>query len=212
MRAVRFGVALLFVFVVHLVAMRFLPSAARSIDLFLIVIAVNAIDGSLVAAMFGGLAAGLAADGLSGALYGLHGFAGTATGFLIALVARQLVLQQLGRTRRRRVQAGLRVRGEVRREPNRDADAQIGQEQVLLERVGRAVVPPVDRELLTLERLQIAAARVVEIEDQTDVRTALRRVRPETPTDGLAVAFLRRARLQRLPGVVNESSLTQVSE
>ena len=45
--------------------------------------------------MFGGLAAGLAADALSGALYGLHGFAGTATGFLIALVARQLVLQQL---------------------------------------------------------------------------------------------------------------------
>lgn len=94
MRAVRFLLGLFAVFLLHLVAERFAPPVAGAIDLFVVLIVFNALDGDLPAGMLGGLVAGLAADTLSGALYGLHGFSGTLTGFLAAMVARQLVVQQ----------------------------------------------------------------------------------------------------------------------
>ncbi len=94
-RTARFLGGLLLVFALQVFAERVAPRAGTVVDLFVVVMVLNALDGNLVAGMLGGLAAGVAADSLGGAVYGLHGFAGTATGFLAAVVARQLVVQQL---------------------------------------------------------------------------------------------------------------------
>jgi rod shape-determining protein MreD len=68
------------------------PGLPRVLDLFLVVTVLNALSGSSAGGLFGGAAAGLTHDALSGRLYGLHGFADTIVGYAVARAAQRLDL------------------------------------------------------------------------------------------------------------------------
>jgi rod shape-determining protein MreD len=80
-------------FIGHLLLLRLSPDSSRWIDLFSVVIVLNALSGGPVGAMVGGSLAGLAEDAIAGLVYGLHGFAGTLTGFLVQQGSRLLTVQ-----------------------------------------------------------------------------------------------------------------------
>ncbi len=94
MRFLKFVAGLGLAALLHFAGARLIPNFSQAVDLFLLVVALEARHGSPVAGMFAGLAAGLLADGLSGGPFGLHGFADTAVGFGIARAAQQLVVQR----------------------------------------------------------------------------------------------------------------------
>lgn len=94
MQFLKFVAALAAAALLHFAGARLLPHFSLAVDLFLLVVALEARHGSPLTGMFAGLAAGLLADGLSGGPYGLYGFADTAVGFGIALAAQQLVVQR----------------------------------------------------------------------------------------------------------------------
>lgn len=95
MRGLKFVVALVGVLLLHLVAVRLVPSFPRYLDLFLVLTVLNALNGNSLTGLVGGLVAGLVADSLSGSLYGLHSFAGTLVGYGTARVAQQFFVQHL---------------------------------------------------------------------------------------------------------------------
>lgn len=76
----------------HVVGTWIAPELPRVLDLFLVVTVLNALSGSSAAGLFGGTAAGLTHDALSGRLYGLHGFADTIVGYAVARAAQRLDL------------------------------------------------------------------------------------------------------------------------
>lgn len=94
MRAARFLLALAVVLVVHLIAARLAPPFPRLVDLFLVLIVVNALDGNSLAGLLGGAAAGLVEDAVGGAYYGLHGIGGAVVGYSVARATQQLEVQQ----------------------------------------------------------------------------------------------------------------------
>jgi len=77
---------------VHVVGAWLVPELPRVLDLFLVVTVLNALSGSSAGGLFGGAAAGLTHDALSGRLYGLHGFADTIVGYAVARAAQRLDL------------------------------------------------------------------------------------------------------------------------
>jgi len=93
-RALRFLLVLSVVLVVHLVAVRLQPSFPRVVDLFLVLIVANALDGNSLSGLLGGAAAGLVEDAVGGAYYGLHGIGGAVVGYAVARATQQLEVQQ----------------------------------------------------------------------------------------------------------------------
>jgi rod shape-determining protein MreD len=87
-RILRFVAALVAAIVLHRVGLWLYPSFPRVIDLFLVVTVLSA------AGLLAGLIAGLAADTLSGAPYGLFGFLDTLVGYTTARVCQRLVIQR----------------------------------------------------------------------------------------------------------------------
>jgi rod shape-determining protein MreD len=77
---------------IHVVGVWLVPDLPRVLDLFLVVTVLNALSGSSAGGLFGGAAAGLTHDALSGRLYGLHGFADTIVGYAVARAAQRLDL------------------------------------------------------------------------------------------------------------------------
>lgn len=94
MRALRFLLTLSVVLLVHLLAVRLLPWFPRAVDLFLILIVANALDGNSLSGLLGGAAAGLVEDAVGGAYYGLHGLGGSVVGYAVARATQQLEVQQ----------------------------------------------------------------------------------------------------------------------
>lgn len=78
----------------HVVGTRLIPVFPLAVDLFLLAAILEARHGRPLGGIFAGLAAGLAADGLTGGPFGLYGFADTAVGYGIARAAQQLVVQR----------------------------------------------------------------------------------------------------------------------
>jgi rod shape-determining protein MreD len=93
-RALRFFAALGLAIVVHLIGVRIDPGFARAVDVFIVLIALHALDGSSLSALFVGLLVGLVHDTLTGGLFGFFGFAGTIVGYGTARLAQRLVIQR----------------------------------------------------------------------------------------------------------------------
>ena len=91
MTARHFFVGLILALLIHLAGVRLFPEFPRWVDVFLVLVVLNGLEGRSASAMFGGLFCGLIHDVLSGGLFGLYGFADTLTGYATALVARRLV-------------------------------------------------------------------------------------------------------------------------
>ena len=94
MRSLRFAAALVVATLLHVAGIHLFSFFSSAVDLFLIIIILNALDGDSLAAMLGGTAAGLVADALSGGLFGLHGLAGTIVGYGTAFAVQRLVIQR----------------------------------------------------------------------------------------------------------------------
>lgn len=90
----RFVLALVAAALAHFVGARAVSYFPLAVDLFLLVTVLYARNGRPVPAMFAGLAAGWAADALSGGPFGLHGLANTVVGYGTARAAQQLVVQR----------------------------------------------------------------------------------------------------------------------
>jgi rod shape-determining protein MreD len=94
MRAAKLAAGLAAAVVLHLVGTRLLPSLPQRIDLFLVVVALSALDGQTLQAVLFGLLAGLVQDTLAGGNFGLFGFADTAVAYGMARLAQRLVIQR----------------------------------------------------------------------------------------------------------------------
>ena len=94
MRALRLALAFLVVAVLHFIGMQIVPWFFLAIDLFLVVMVFNAMDGDTLAGMLGGTAAGLLTDALTGGPFGLFGIADTIVGYSTAAAGQRLVIQR----------------------------------------------------------------------------------------------------------------------
>jgi len=92
-RGLRVAGAILVALLVHLLAVRFLPGFPVYVDLFLVLVVFNALDGHLLAGLLGGFAAGLVTDALTGGFFGLFGFANTLIGYGSALATKRVVIE-----------------------------------------------------------------------------------------------------------------------
>lgn len=95
MRSLKFAAGLLAALLLHLAGTALWPQFPRALDLFLIVLVLHALDGSTLAGLLGGMAAGLVTDVLAGGPYGLYGFADTILGYSSAFLAQRLVVRRL---------------------------------------------------------------------------------------------------------------------
>jgi rod shape-determining protein MreD len=87
-RALKLAAALGTALVAHLFLLALAPASTRLIDPFLLALVYAALPGRPGWAAIAGAILGLAHDALSGGLYGLHGFAGTAVAYVMARAAR----------------------------------------------------------------------------------------------------------------------------
>lgn len=94
MRALKFFAALGLAIVVHLIGVRIDPGFARAVDVFVVLIALHALEGNSLSALFAGLFVGLVHDTLTGGLFGFFGFAGTIVGYGTARLSQRLVIQR----------------------------------------------------------------------------------------------------------------------
>ena len=94
MTFVKFLLALLAAYLVHLVGVSVSPLLPRIVDPFLLVIVWYSLRTGPVGAQLIGTGTGLLQDGLSGGLFGLHAFAGTLVGYGVALAAQRVVVGQ----------------------------------------------------------------------------------------------------------------------
>lgn len=94
MRSPRVLVGLVAAVLLHLVGMRLFPTLAGLVDLFLVVVVLNALEGNSLSALALGLAAGLIHDSLTSGPLGLFGFADTVIGYVVARLAQRLVIQR----------------------------------------------------------------------------------------------------------------------
>ena len=94
MRALKFFAALGLAIMVHLIGVQIDPGFARAVDVFVVLIALYALEGSSLSALFAGLAVGLVHDTLTGGLFGFFGFAGTIVGYGTARLSQRLVIQR----------------------------------------------------------------------------------------------------------------------
>lgn len=94
MRFLRFLLALAAALLVHLVGVRVWPEFPRAVDLFLVVLVYEALDGNTLAGLLAGVAVGALEDTLTGALFGLFGCADTVVGYATARLAQRVVIQR----------------------------------------------------------------------------------------------------------------------
>ncbi len=96
MPIVRFLAGLLFATALQAAGTRLVPGLPQWVDLFLVVTVIAARHGHPEGALCAGLAAGWAADALSGGPFALFGFANAAVGYGAATAARNLVVARPG--------------------------------------------------------------------------------------------------------------------
>lgn len=93
-RALQFAAALIAAVLFHLIGVRLVAEWSLMLDLMLIVVVFNALDGSTPAGMIGGLAAGWATDALVGPVFGIFGLVDTIIGYGAAYAVQRIVIQR----------------------------------------------------------------------------------------------------------------------
>jgi rod shape-determining protein MreD len=92
--ALKLLVTLTLAVLVHLAGTWAFPELTRFLDVFLVVVALHALEGNSLSALLIGLVFGLAYDTLTGGPFGLFGFANTLVGYGTARLAQRLVIQR----------------------------------------------------------------------------------------------------------------------
>ena len=94
MRILRFLLGLGIALLVHFVGLQLVPQFPLAVDLFLIVLVFQGIDGDALAGLLAGITIGLVQDTLGGGIYGLYGVTDTVVGYATAKVAQRVVIQR----------------------------------------------------------------------------------------------------------------------
>lgn len=92
MTVLRWAVGFLVAVAVYLVGVEVWPRFPVFFDPLLVVVVLFAFRHGPISSQLVGLVSGFLLDGLSGALWGLHGFAGTLVGFTVAVLAGRIVM------------------------------------------------------------------------------------------------------------------------
>lgn len=93
-RALQFAGALLIALLTHLIGARYLADWSNVLDLMLVVLVFNALDGDTLGGLVGGLVAGWATDAIAGTPFGLFGAVDTIIGYGAAFAVQRLVIQR----------------------------------------------------------------------------------------------------------------------
>jgi len=93
-RALKLVAALVLAVLLHLVGTRLMPSLPLRLDVFLVIVALQALEGVTLSAVLFGLLVGLLQDTLTSGPFGLFGFADTAVAYGMARLAQRLVIQR----------------------------------------------------------------------------------------------------------------------
>lgn len=96
MPAARFLAGLVGAAIVHVVGVGAFDNFSSAIDVFLVVALFNALGGSPLTGLLGGLVTGWCADVMTGGLYGAYGFCNTLVGYGAAVAAQRLVIAKTG--------------------------------------------------------------------------------------------------------------------
>lgn len=94
MRTLRFLLGLGIALLVHFVGLQLVPQFPLAVDLFLVVLVFQGIDGDALAGLLAGVVIGLVEDTLGGGVYGLYGVTDTVVGYATAKVAQRVVIQR----------------------------------------------------------------------------------------------------------------------
>ena len=94
MRILRFFFGLGLALLVHFVGLQLVSQFPLAVDLFLVVLVFQGIDGDALAALLAGITIGLVQDTLGGGIYGLYGVTDTVVGYATAKVAQRVVIQR----------------------------------------------------------------------------------------------------------------------
>jgi rod shape-determining protein MreD len=94
LRILRFFIGLGLALVMHFVGLELVPRFPLAIDLFLVVLVFQGLDGDALAGLLCGVAIGLVEDTLGGGVYGLYGVTDTVVGYATAKVAQRVVIQR----------------------------------------------------------------------------------------------------------------------
>jgi rod shape-determining protein MreD len=78
----------------HLLGVKLSSNFTLVLDVFLVVVVLYGLEGNSLAALFAGMFVGLVHDSLTGAPFGLFGFADTIIGYGAARLAQRLVIQR----------------------------------------------------------------------------------------------------------------------
>lgn len=78
----------------HFLGVKLVPNFSLIFDVFLVVVVLYGLEGNSLAALFTGMLVGLVHDSLTGAPFGLFGFADTIIGYGAARLAQRLVIQR----------------------------------------------------------------------------------------------------------------------
>lgn len=92
-RALQFVGALLIALLTHLIGARYLAEWSSVVDLMLVVLVFNALDGDTLGGLVGGLVAGWATDAIAGTPFGLFGAVDTIIGYGAAFAVQRVVIQ-----------------------------------------------------------------------------------------------------------------------
>lgn len=94
MRTLRFFLGLALALLAHFVGVRLVPQFPLAVDLFLVVLVFQGMDGDALAGLLAGVLIGLVQDTLGGGIYGLYGVTDTVVGYATAKVAQRVVIQR----------------------------------------------------------------------------------------------------------------------
>lgn len=90
----RFLLGLAAAVAVHVLGMQIHPATPQYFDPFLVLVIYVSMRASTARSVLAGTLVGWVQDAMTGGLYGLHGFADTATAYLISAVRQRFVVQQ----------------------------------------------------------------------------------------------------------------------
>lgn len=93
MRWLRFLIGLLIALTLHSLLGSFFPNALAFFNPYIVLVVYYSMGGNLFGAIVAGVIAGLVQDSFSGSLFGLHAFALTFCGYLVAYINSRLVLR-----------------------------------------------------------------------------------------------------------------------
>lgn len=94
METLKLAAAIALAILAHFVGMSLSPDFARTVDVFLVVVALHGLQGNSFSGLLVGLLVGLLQDTLTSGPFGLFGFADTIIGYVTARLAQRLVIQR----------------------------------------------------------------------------------------------------------------------